>query len=109
MRKTNVTFTLLIFLLLLLALSQPAYAHNLEKHSGKIDVKSLLAPDDDLSTWEHWMLYSVNGLLVLFSIILISMLIRRKKPGKILVFFLLLLVADYAIVVHYGSLLDLIG
>lgn len=102
-----------LFWLLILGLTtfqpQPAFAHNVEKQTGKVDVKSLLQPDDDLSRWEYVLIYSTNGLLLLFSIILISMLIRRKKPGKILVFFLLVLAADYFIVLHYGSLLDLLG
>jgi hypothetical protein len=92
-----------------LILSKPTYAHNLEKHGGHVDVKHLLQPDDDLSKWEHIFLYAVNSLLILFSIILISMLIRRKKTGKILILFLLMLAIDYVIVLHYESVLDLLG
>lgn len=87
-----------------------AFAHNLEKHGGSnADIKTLLQPDNDLSSWEHVLIYSINGLLLLSALILISMLILRKKTGKILVFFLLALAADYLIVLHYGSLLDLLG
>lgn len=109
MKKKLVDLLWLLILGFTTFLPQRALAHNLEKQTGKVDVNALLQPDDDLSKWEHVLIYSLNGLLLFFSIILISMLIRRKKPGKILVFFLLALVADYFLVLHYGSFLDLLG
>jgi hypothetical protein len=102
-----VSFTFLFFILATIPI--PTFAHNLVKKGGHVDVKELLLPDDDISQWEKVLLYGVNGLLILFSIILISMLIHRKKSGVIFILFLLFLAIDYLIVVHYGSLLDLLG
>ncbi|MGG5255359.1 hypothetical protein ACQYAD_18190 [Neobacillus sp. SM06] len=89
--------------------AQPFFAHNLEKRGSNGSVEAMLQPNKHLSIWEHILLYSVNGLLLFFSIILISMLLRRKKPGKILVFFLLTLAIGYMIILRYGSMSDLLG
>lgn len=107
--KKIISYAIVLQLFSIPFLSHPVYAHYIEKPSGHVDVKELLLPDDDLTIWGKVLIYSVDGLLIILAITLISMLIRRKKTGKILILFLLVLVMDYFLVLHYGSVFDLLG
>lgn len=90
-------------------MSQPVYAHFEGKPSGHVNVNDLLKPNRDITFLEKIGIYFVDGLLIILALALISMLIRRKKIGKILVFFLIVLIIDCFIVLHYGSAFDLLG
>ncbi|MDP4083748.1 MAG: hypothetical protein Q8934_03935 [Bacillota bacterium] len=109
MSKKFFFYACVLELFFLSFLSHPVYAHFVEKPSGHVDVRELLLPDDDLTLWEKILIYCIDGLLIILALTLISMLLRRKKVGKILILFLVVLAIDYVIVLHYGSILDLLG
>ncbi|MDP4162482.1 MAG: hypothetical protein Q8898_05195 [Bacillota bacterium] len=109
MKTKKICSLFLSFALLISAFSHIAYAHNIENRGSHVDIKTLLLPDDDLSQTEKFFIYSIDVLLIISALILISRLVLRKKTGVFLFLFLALLTIDYLIIFHYGNLLDLVG